>query len=313
MDVKAGGISGMCVTKTGFRALKEVGMTIAARSFLAWTLAAFVLLFASSGVSHAAPSGDELVQVKLLADVASIEPAKPFNVGVNMKIAPGWHTYWINPGDSGEATHVTFDLPPGFTAGELKFPVPERIVLPGDIVSFGYENEVTLMATITPPANLKPGQTISISAKADWLVCEKICLPGEGRAKLDLPVSAKGEAANKEFFDSLWFPIAPAGTVSPANVSVGAKSLDLTSGKGQTEIRLSAEVTGDIDVFPYPLDNVTLSIGKARRDGSVLVIPISASVLPGQTVSAKTFSVLVVSRSKPNRFAYDVPVTIINK
>jgi hypothetical protein len=66
-------------------------------------------------------------------------------------------------------------------------------------------------------------------------------------------------------------------------------------------------------VFPYPLDNVTISIGKARRDGNVSIIPITASVLPGQAVSAKTFDVLVVSRTGPNRFAYDVPVTIVNK
>ena len=283
-------------------------MSIAARINSLPIFAVFVLAFAAASNTTAAPSGDELVQAKLLANVVSIEPGKPFAVGVNFRITPGWHTYWINPGDSGEATRVKFDLPPGFKASELKFPVPERIVLPGDIVSYGYENEVTLVTTITPPTDLKPGQTITISAKADWLVCEKICLPGEGEAKLDLPVSQKSEPANKEFFAALWFPIQPT-----ANVSAEAKPLDLTSGKGQSEIRVSAEVTGDFEVFPYPLDNVTILIGKARRDGHVTVIPISATVLPGQTVSAKTFDVLVVSRAGPNRLAYDVPVTIVKK
>ncbi|MBC8106497.1 MAG: hypothetical protein H7Z14_07905 [Anaerolineae bacterium] len=313
MDVKAGGISGMCVTKAGFRALKEVSMSMTTRIFALPVFAVFMLVIASSSAVRAGPSGAELVQVKLLADVASVEPGKPFTVGVNFKMAPGWHIYWINPGDSGQETRVNFTLPPGFTASELKFAVPERIALPGDIISYGYENEVTLTVTITPPADLKPGQLIPISAKADWLVCEKICLPGDGEAKLDFPVSEKSEPANAEFFKQLWFPIKPAANVSAANVSVEAKPLELTSGKGETEIRVSSEVSGDFEVFPYPLDNVTILIGKARRDGNVTVIPVSATVLPGQTVSAKTFDVLVVSRTEPNRFAYDVPVTIVKK
>lgn len=283
------------------------------RSILPQFFGACVLLFAVSSIGRAAPSGDELVQVKLLADVASIEPGKSFTVGVNFRMSPGWHIYWINPGDSGEATRVTFTLPPGFTASELRFPVPERIVSPGDIVSYGYENEVTLTATITPPSDLTGGTSVSIGVRADWLVCEKVCLPGGADAKLDLPVSQSSEPANAEFFSKLWFPIQPTANVSAPNVLVEAKPLDLTSGKGQTEIRLSAEVTGDFEVFPYPLDNVTILIGKARRDGKVTVIPISATILPGQTVSAKTFKVLVVSRTEPNRFAYDVPVTIVKK
>jgi DsbC/DsbD-like thiol-disulfide interchange protein len=270
-------------------------------------LGMFVLMLFASAV-RAAPLGDELVQVKLLADTSAIVPGQPFTVGMNFKITPGWHIYWINPGDSGQATQVKFDLPPGFTASEVKFPVPERIVSPGDIISYGYENETTLTATIIPPLNLKPGTNVSIGARVDWLVCEKVCLPGGADSKLELPVSQSSEPANMKFFEKLWFPIKPT-----ANVSVEAKPLDLTSGKGQTEIRLSAEVTGDFEVFPYPLENVTIAIGKTRRDGNVSVIPITASVLPGQSVSAKTFDVLVVSRTKPNRFAYDVPITIVKK
>lgn len=282
-------------------------MLIAIQKLAALAVAVFMLQFSAS-IAAAGPSGDELVHVKLLADTSAIVPGKPFTVALNFKISPRWHIYWINPGDSGEATKVAWQLPPGFTASELKFPVPERIVLPGDIISYGYENEVTLTATITPPSDLKLGTNVSIGAKTDWLVCEKICLPGSGDAKLDLPVSQLSESANADLFKQLWFPIKPI-----ANVSVGAKPLDLTSGKGETEIRVSAEVTGDCEVFPYPLDNVTILIGKARRDGDVTVIPISATVLPGQAVSAKTFVVLVVSRAGPNRFAYDVPVTIVKK
>src|SRR5690348_9264612 len=87
-------------------------------------LGVFVGVIATCATVRAEPS-DDLVQVKLLADTSAIKPGEPFTVGVNLKIAPAWHVYWINPGDAGEATRVTWTLPPGFTVSELKFPVPE--------------------------------------------------------------------------------------------------------------------------------------------------------------------------------------------
>src|SRR5688572_29577434 len=188
------------------------------------SIATMFVLFALCAIARA-QSGDELVQMKLIADVASVEPGKPFNVGVSFKIAPKWHLYWINPGDSGEPPKVKWNLPAGFTASELKFPVPERLTLPGDITSYAYEDEVTLVATITPSADIKPGQSVPIAASASWLVCEKVCLPGEGEASLTLPVSEKLERANEGAFYALWF-----AKPADAKVSVDVKPLDLTSG-----------------------------------------------------------------------------------
>src|SRR6476660_4787986 len=88
----------------------------------------------------AAESKEGLVAATLLCDRASIEAGKPFDVGVLLKIKPGWHVYWKNPGDSGIATSVDFKLPEGFSAGEAQFPVPQRIEAPGGIVNYGYTN-----------------------------------------------------------------------------------------------------------------------------------------------------------------------------
>ncbi|CAN5678495.1 hypothetical protein BH09PLA1_BH09PLA1_22240 [soil metagenome] len=277
------------------------------RSIAALISAALLMLFAMNRSVVAAPP-DDLVKIKLLADVANIVPGAPFTLGMQFKMAPGWHIYWLNPGDSGEATRVNFTLPPGFTVSELKFPVPERIVLPGDIVSYGYENEVTLVATVTPPKDLEPGQTIEISAKADWLVCKEICLPGDGQASLNLPVTQKSEPANSELFDALWFPT-PGDNASGSGAS--AEPLDLSSGQGETEIRVNIDGNRHLELFPYPMDDVTLIIGRARVVPKFNLVPIKASVLPGQAVSAKKFHVLVVSRVEGHRFAYDVPITIV--
>src|SRR5438067_6037154 len=80
----------------------------------------------------------ELVTATLLADVDSVKAGKPFTLGVLLKIKPGWHVYWKNPGDSGLPTRVTWKLPEGFTADELRFPIPTRFDQPGDIIGYGY-------------------------------------------------------------------------------------------------------------------------------------------------------------------------------
>src|SRR5207247_9661072 len=94
-----------------------------------------VALLATRPAAGAVPR--DLVQATLLADVDSVKPGKPFNLGVLLKIKPGWHVYWKNPGDSGLATRVALKLPEGFKGGEPKFPIPVRFDRPGDVVAFG--------------------------------------------------------------------------------------------------------------------------------------------------------------------------------
>src|SRR5689334_5801285 len=136
-------------------------------------LIAIALLFASTFVTRASvaaplPAASELVTPKLVADVSSVAPGRPFTVGVVMQLAPKWHVYWINPGDSGLVPAVEWKLPPGFAAGELQFPVPTKIDLPGGLVNYGYEDEVMLLATITPPKELTAGASIPIDAKLTY-------------------------------------------------------------------------------------------------------------------------------------------------
>src|SRR5689334_4883262 len=110
-------------------------------------------------VAIAAPA-TQLVDATLLADTAAVEPGRPFTVGVLLKIQPKWHVYWKNPGDSGIATTVDFAVPEGFTVGDLQFPVPQRLNLAGGLVSFGYEDEVMLLATVVPPNDLRTGASV---------------------------------------------------------------------------------------------------------------------------------------------------------
>src|ERR1035437_4137449 len=130
------------------------------------------------------------VQASLVAAEASLQPGKPFTVALRFLHEPHWHTYWLNPG-TGLPTSLTWTLPPGFKAGEIQWPAP--VVLKdhtGTVIGNGYEGELFLPVTITPPADLKPGTTVELTAAAEWLMCEEICVPGKATVKLSLPISA---------------------------------------------------------------------------------------------------------------------------
>jgi thiol:disulfide interchange protein len=144
----------------------------------------------------------DLVKVELLAEPSAIVPGEPFAVGVKLSMKEHWHTYWRNPGDSGEPTQVTWKLPEGFVAGDLQWPVPSLIRV-GPVASFGYEGETILLARIAPPRDVRPGTTVNLAADVAFLVCEKICIPGEASVSLSLPVSEPGAPSRSNAaFDS---------------------------------------------------------------------------------------------------------------
>jgi DsbC/DsbD-like thiol-disulfide interchange protein len=148
-------------------------------------LALFALLLGVTAAGARAETGADHVKVDLLADTTAVQAGKPFTVGVRFKIDAGWHIYWTNPGDSGLPTRVKLDLPAGYTAGPVRYPVPQVLKYPGDITNYGYESEVTLLVTVTPPAVVS--QQPSIVAHADYLVCSEVCLPGHAAPTLTLP------------------------------------------------------------------------------------------------------------------------------
>jgi thiol:disulfide interchange protein len=143
--------------------------------------------------------GKQLVRAELLADTNAVVPGKPFTVGLLLRMAPGWHTYWKFSGDAGLPTELKWKLPLGWKIGDIQWPIPLKTIDPGDIETYGYENEVLLMQEVTPPSKLD-GSSAKLSAEANWLVCEKICIPGSATLQLDLPVASTSQPANTDVF-----------------------------------------------------------------------------------------------------------------
>ena len=124
-------------------------------------------------------------------------PGQPFRVALDQVFARGWHSYWINAGSAGAAIEVSWNA----EATPLQFPAPRRIPF-GPLVSFGYENNVTYLATVTPPAGLVPGQRFTLSVEARWLVCAEVCIPEEGRFEVTLPMEAVARSGAGGRFDA---------------------------------------------------------------------------------------------------------------
>jgi thiol:disulfide interchange protein/DsbC/DsbD-like thiol-disulfide interchange protein len=126
------------------------------------------------------------VRARLLSEVKSVAPGESFEVALEFEIRDGWHTYWLNPGDSGQATKLLWTLPPGFRAGEIEWTTPHRFELP-PLVNYGYEKHVLHLVRVTAPAALPSADAQLLRAKASWLVCADVCIPENAELQLSLP------------------------------------------------------------------------------------------------------------------------------
>ena len=114
-------------------------------------------------------------------------------LGILLEPDSHWHTYWRNPGDSGEAPHIDWVLPDGVQAGEIQWPIPQPIQV-AHLVNYGYNAKSLLMVPVTVSVQAaKQQQTIAIAAKVSWLVCKEDCIPGWATLGARYPVSALPE------------------------------------------------------------------------------------------------------------------------
>lgn len=147
---------------------------------------------AADDIASAQDSIKDPVKASLTTAIKEIRPGEVFTLSVNLKMQPGWHTYYKDPGESGLATTIDWKLPDDFSAGPIEWEKPTKFVEAG-VTTFGYKDKTTLRTKITAPAKLKDGETYSFSAKVKWLACKEICLPG--KEKLELSVKATTSAA----------------------------------------------------------------------------------------------------------------------
>ena len=138
-------------------------------------------------------------EVTLISETNAVEPGRPFRLGLRFKLAKGWHIYWVNPGEAGEAPRLELTLPEGAKGGsDIAWPTPFRIP-EGPVMTYGYLDEVVLPLTVTAQMIRT---SFPVEAKASWVVCEKICVPEQGSFRLDIPVGREESSPEARLFVS---------------------------------------------------------------------------------------------------------------
>ena len=226
---------------------------------LRWLLLLCALV-ATPAAAQLAPR-ENAIQPELVAE-GPASPGGEVELAIVMHTQPGWHGYWVNPGDAGLPLEIKWKLPKGVALGPLRFPVPDRLLVAG-IVNYVYERDHALLTRLTVPKDAK--DKLALRAEAHWLACtDKVCVPEQGSISLDLPVGT-GPATERARFDE-WRRALPRPLASPAKFALGKDRIEIA-------IPLPASVeVGQPYFFPAedgPIDYAAQQ--SFRRTGDLLI------------------------------------------
>ncbi len=223
-------------------------------------LLAITLFFVGALPAHAQRSRANAIQPELVLR-SHATPGSGTDLAILMRTSPGWHGYWLNPGDAGLPMEVEWTLPPGWKVEPLRYPVPHKLLVAG-IVNHVFESDYAVLTRIVPAAAPTGGR---INAKMRWLACtDKICVPEQGEVSIDVPTS--GMAAPDPRFDD-WLRALPRPLGSKAQFALRPKTIDLA-------IPLPASVAVD-DAYFFPADDGPIDYAApqtVRRTGDRLIV-----------------------------------------
>jgi len=252
--------------------------------------------------AHAAHTQARLV---LAADTA--RPGDTILAGVDLKMEPGWHTYWKNPGEAGMATKIEWQLPRGVTAGEIQWPLPEKLP-PAEVTTYGYNNEVMLVVPLTLATNL-PAGPIDLKAKVSWLECKESCIPGNGDIEATLNVGNETKTSADAAVIESWRDKAPhpgdnlqlsAGWEGPANGDTRPLILEWSA----------PDKTTKADFFPYANDNFDVQAATENLSTGDREIRLRKLVQKYSGDWPKETSGVIVEQTGDKRTGFEVKLTI---
>jgi DsbC/DsbD-like thiol-disulfide interchange protein/cytochrome c biogenesis protein CcdA len=253
-----------------------------------WAGAAVAAGLALATPAQAQPVRTANVETELVSARSVVAPGETVTLVLRQDIRDGWHTYWVNPGDSGLATEMAWTLPPGVTAGPLLHPAP-RVERLGPITTYVHEGDILYPLALAVPADFK-GDALPVRVKVDWLVCDEICIPESAELSLDLPVKAQGAddpagaALARQAIDALpedasalGFEFSADGDVKVAFPKKGAPANPITAA-------LAARTLKNPAYFPYNqslIDHAGSQKSQLSSDQVTIAAPLSLSFQPG--------------------------------
>ena len=173
------------------------------------------------------------IQPVLLAESAAL-PGGTVTLAVLMQPAPGWHGYWLNPGDAGLPLMIDWTLPKDASTAALRFPVPGTLLVAG-LMNHVYEHDYAVLTELSVPAGAAPGSVLTLTGKARWLACtDKVCVPEQADLKLNVTVlnatggnATGGNATARDPRFDRWRAALPAPLGSAAQFALTANALRL--------------------------------------------------------------------------------------
>jgi len=283
------------------------------------------ILFAACFCLAALTAQAAHTQVRLILSADAARPGDTIWAGVDMKMEPGWHTYWKNPGAAGLATKIEWQLPPGVIAGEIQWPLPEKLP-PAEVTTYGYNDEVMLIVPLKLASDLKPG-TLDLKAKVSWLECKEACIPGNASVEATLNIGTETKPSTDVALIQSWQKKAPlsadknilvrAWWEKPANgdtrplmiefnwltltVAFKPESIDFFPyASDDFEVQAAAEKLADFRFrklvkkfsgdWPKEISGVIVVEVNGRRQGYQVKLPIADQAPAGETASTQTSS-----------------------
>lgn len=238
---------------------------------------ALLAVFVLAAAVNASPVSTENTTVELVSEAGFAAPGSQFWVALKVTPRPGWHTYWRNPGDSGMPTTIEWRLPQGVTAGEISWPAPHAVPY-GPLMNYGFGEEHWLLVPISVDANVDMSR-IDLEARADWLVCDDICIPEGADLSLSVPVDVNG-TPNPAL--TRGFERARAAIPVPF-----AGDALFSAGEGEIVIRFEPLDSDEARFFPYQESLIRNQVDQrlATADGALYLAIARASGSPGDTVA----------------------------
>lgn len=206
-------------------------------------------------------SNPDKTVASLVLDSRQVRPGDTLTAAVRLRMPEGWHTYWRNPGESGGPTEVAWDLPEGFRAGDLQWPIPEKLDWQG-IVTYGYHDEVMLLTRIHVGANVAEGE-YELRGDVSWLECSDVCIPGGGSVEAGFRVGSEQKPSLQATQVDTWRKRLPQALAS----AKAAAHWDGPPEEGKRPLIIEWETDAKpagTDFFPYPLEGAAV-LGSTER------------------------------------------------
>ncbi len=275
---------------------------------LQWWLLGLGLALGSPAVYPLSGSvvASDNVKARLISETDGIAAGQSIWVALEFDIRDGWHTYWRNPGDSGQATKLKWTLPAGVTAGDIVWTTPHRFEIP-PLVNYGYARHAMHLVQITAAPDLKVGAALALQAKASWLVCADVCIPENADLQLRLPVKPSAGA-----IDSGVAPLFAAARSELPSAQLAATSARIRDGRLVLTLGKDwgATLSQIQSLAFYPYDDGSIEYGAPQtltRTGDSVELAMKVGYRPPQ---AGTIRGVLLATEQSGKDTISVPMQI---